>query len=101
MSFDLVRHIAFLPSDIHNFRPSEEETMGVAWARFSYLWKSNPNMSIPDRSYLCAFRTSLGMSKARYLDFIIGDVFVNKTLKEVRDILDGLLENYSLLTFHN
>jgi hypothetical protein len=41
------------------------------------------------------------MSKARYLDFIIGDVFVNKTLKEVREILDGLLENYSLLTFHN
>jgi hypothetical protein len=78
MSFDLARHIAFLPSDIHNFRPPEEETMGVAWARFSYLWKSNPNMSIPDCSYLCAFRSSLGLSKARYLDFIIGGVFVKK-----------------------
>jgi hypothetical protein len=37
MSFDLARHIAFVSSDIRNFRPSEEETMGVALARFSYL----------------------------------------------------------------
>jgi hypothetical protein len=97
-SFNLARHIEFILSDICNFMRLEDKTIGAAWARFSHLLTSSPNMFIPDHSYLCAFYLSLDM----------GDTSrrhrwrcAHKENFEGREILDSLLENSFLLTGHN
>ena len=47
-SFSLTERIDSLPIDILDFEQLEKESIGAAWARFSHLLASIPNMSIPD-----------------------------------------------------
>ena len=47
-SFSLTGRINSLPTDILDFEQLEKESIGAAWARFSRLLASIPDMSIPD-----------------------------------------------------
>ena len=47
-SFSLTERIDSLPIDILDFEQLEE-SIGAAWARFSRLLASIPDMSIPDK----------------------------------------------------
>jgi len=47
-SFSLTERIDSLPIDILDFEQLEKESIGAAWARFSRLLASIPDMSIPD-----------------------------------------------------
>ena len=47
-SFSLTGHIDSLSTDILDFEQLEKESIGAAWARFSHLLASIPDMSIPD-----------------------------------------------------
>ena len=44
-----------LPTDILDFEQLEKESIGAAWARFSRLLASVPDMSIPDEVSLEVF----------------------------------------------
>ena len=48
-----------LPTDILDFEQLEKESIGVAWARFSRLLASIPDMSIPDEVSLEVFYSGL------------------------------------------
>jgi hypothetical protein len=41
-----ISHIASLRKEILDFRQEEKETIGVAWARFSQLTNTGPDLSI-------------------------------------------------------
>ena len=47
-SFSLTGRIDSLPIDIRDFKQLDKESIGAAWARFSRLLASIPDMSIPD-----------------------------------------------------
>ena len=53
-----------LPIDILNFEQLEKESIGAAWARFSCLLTSIPDMSIPDEVSLNVFYSGLDMKTA-------------------------------------
>ena len=54
-SFSFTERIDYLPTDILDFEQLEKESIGAAWARFSRLLASIPDMSIPDEVSLEVF----------------------------------------------
>ena len=89
------------PTDILDFEQLEKESIGVAWARFSLLLASIPDMSIPDEVLLNVFYSDLDMKTALELDVASGGWFVHTTPKEGRDILDSFLEDSFFATDHS
>ena len=53
--FSVIERIDSLLTDILNFEQLEKESIGAAWARFSRLLASVPDMSIPDEVSLEVF----------------------------------------------
>ena len=78
------------------FQQNEKETLGAAWARFSFLVKSDPTMSTLCPLVLWKFNNSLDKGSADYLDSIIGGVPLHKFPVEVNKILDYITEYTSL-----
>jgi hypothetical protein len=52
LTFFPISRIASLQQKILNFQQKEKETMGVAWAKFSLLAHSSPDLSIPNHELL-------------------------------------------------
>jgi hypothetical protein len=92
--------MASLPRDVLEFEQLEEESIGATWARFICLCASGPSSFLPDDVLLYVFFMGLDMDAAQDLDIVVGGSFAHKTLAG-REILDSLLENSSLLTYHN
>ena len=67
-SFSLPEHIDSLLTDILDLEQLEKESIGAAWARFSRLLASIPDMSIPDEVSLNVFYSGLDMETALELD---------------------------------
>jgi hypothetical protein len=74
------------------FQQNEKETIGAAWARFSLLVKSDPDLPILDPLLLHKFYKSLDKDSVDYLDFIIGGVPLHKISAEGREILDNIIK---------
>ena len=91
-SFSLTECLDSLPTDILDFEQLEE-SIGAAWARFSRLLASIPDMSIPDEVSLNVFYSGLDMETALELDVASGGWFAHTTPEEGRDILDSFLED--------
>ena len=100
-SFSLTGHIDSLPTDILDFEQLEKESIGAAWARFSRLLASIPDMSIPDEVSLEVFYSGLDMETALELDDPSGGWFMHTTPEEGRDILDSFLEDSFFSTDHS
>ena len=98
-SFSLTDHIDSLPTDILDFEQLEE-SIGAAWARFSRLLASMPDMSIPDEVSLEVFYSGLDMETALELDDASEGWFAHTTPEEERDILDSFLEDSFFVTDH-
>ena len=81
-SFSLTESIDSLPIDILDFEKLEKESIGVAWARFSHLLASIPNMSIPDEVSLNVFYSGLDMEISLELDVASGGWFAHTTPEE-------------------
>ena len=93
-SFSLTKRIDYLPTDILDFEQLEKESIGAAWARFSRLLASIPDMSIPDEVSLEVFYSGLDMETALDLDDASGGWFMHTTPEEGRDILDSFFLFY-------
>jgi hypothetical protein len=78
--------MASLPGDILEFKQLEEESIGVAWARFRHPCASGPVSFLPDDVMLYAFCMSIDMDAAQDLDIAAGGSFAHKTLVEGRAI---------------
>ena len=85
-SFSLTKRIDSLPTDILDFEQLEKESIGAAWARFSHLLESSPDLSIPDEILLNVFYLGLDMKTALELDDTSGGWFAHTTPVEGRDI---------------
>ena len=99
-SFSLTERIDSLPIDILDFEQLEE-SIGAAWARFSRLLASIPDMSIPDEVSLEVFYSGLDMETALELDDASGGWFMHTTPEEGSDILDSFLEDSFFSTDHS
>src|SRR6185437_15921183 len=100
-SFSLTERIDSLPIDILDFEQLEKESIGAAWARFSRLLASIPDMSIPDEVSLEVFYLGLDMETALELDDASGGWFAHITPEEGRDILNSFLEDSFFSTDHS
>ena len=86
-----------LRRDILCFQQNEKESIGAAWARFSLLLISGPNLLISDHVLLQHFYIGLDTESALYLDIAAGGSFSHKTPSEGREILDRITENTSFV----
>ena len=87
--------IASLRTKILIFHQDEKEPIGAAWARFSDLVHSGPDLSLPNHVLLLCFYMGLDNDFALYLDISAGGLFAHKTTEEGMHILDRILENTS------
>jgi hypothetical protein len=71
------------------------ESLGAAWARFSLLTQSSPDLSLPDHVLLQHFQYGLDKESAKNLDISARGSFAHKTTVEGRELLDLILENDS------
>ena len=90
--FPLFR-IADLRIEILTFKQREKETLGAAWARFTSLTNSGPNLSLPDHVLYYHFYRGLNKEAALHLDIASGGSFTHKLTDEGRAILERILEN--------
>ena len=91
LSFSSSSHKASLRSEILAFEQMEKESIGAAWARFSHLLATCPDLSIPEDVSLHIFYTGLDMDSADDLDIIAGGSFAHRSPTEGREILDRIL----------
>jgi hypothetical protein len=75
------------------FKQKEGESLGTAWARFTSILASGPDLGIPEPTCFQQFRLGLNAEAAKFLDFSSGGSFVDLTLREGRVILGKILAN--------
>jgi hypothetical protein len=95
LTFFPLTRVINLRLDILSFRQNEKESLGAAWARFSLLTQSGPDLSLPDHVLLQHFWYGLDKESAANLDISTGGSFAHKTTAEERELLDLILENDS------
>lgn len=74
-----------------------KKNQSIAWARFTLLVQSRPNLSIPDYVLLQHFHTGLDKESAFHLNITAGESFFHNTPSEGTEILDRILENTSFV----
>ena len=100
-SLSLTERLDSLPTDILDFEQLEKESIGAAWARFSRLLASIPDMSIPDEVSMEVFYSGLDMETTLELDDASRGWFAHTTPEEGRDILDSFFEDSFFATDHS
>ena len=95
LAFFPISRIASLQKEILDFHQDEKETLGTAWARFTQLTHSSPDLSIPDHVLLQHFWLGLNNETAQQLDITTGGSFAYETTSEGMALLDRILENTS------
>ena len=93
LAFFPLFQIADLRIEILTFKQREKETLGAAWARFTSLSNSGPNLSLPDHVLYYHFYRGLNKETALHLDIASGGSFTHKLTDEWRAILERILEN--------
>ena len=80
--------ICALQTEILTFRQNDKELIGVAWARFTLLVKSGPDLSLPEHILLQHFYAGLDKESAHHLDLTFGGSFAHLTPSEGREVLN-------------
>ena len=83
--FPLFR-VADLRIKILTFKQREKESLGGAWARFTSLTNSGPNLSLPNQVLHYHFYCGLNKEAALHLDIASGGPFTHKLIDEGRAI---------------
>jgi hypothetical protein len=76
-----------------SFEQREEESLGAAWARYTELISSGPDLGIPEAMHIQHFAYGLRTTSATFLDKASRGSFLHKTVSEAKAILDGILKN--------
>jgi hypothetical protein len=86
LAFFPMSRIISLVKAILNFEQNEKESTGAAWARFSVLIHSGPNLSLPDGVLLRLFYSCLDIEADLCLDVTVGGRFKHKPITEQSQI---------------
>ena len=86
--------------EILTFRQNDKESIGVAWARFTLLAKSGPDLSLPEHLLLQHFYAGLEKESAHHLDLTSGGSFAHLTPTESRRVLDKISNRTSFVCIH-
>ena len=70
-----------------SFKQQEEESLGVAWARYTELISSGPDLGIPEAMHIQHFAYGLKTTSASFLDKASRGSFLHKTVSEAKAIL--------------
>jgi hypothetical protein len=79
------------------FHQNEKESIGVAWARFTLLVQSGPDLSLPEYLLLQHFYMGLDEESAHHLNITSGGSFAHLTPTKGREILDKILDRTSFV----
>ena len=82
-AFFLLLGICVLRTKILTFRQNDKELIGVAWARFTLLVTSSPDLSLPEHLLLQHFYAGLDKESAHHLDLTSGESFAHLTPPKV------------------
>ena len=99
-AFFPLSRICALRTEILTFRQNNKESIGVAWARFTLVAKSGPDLSLPEHSLLQHFYAGLDKESAHHLDVTSGGSFAHLTPTESRKVLDKILDRTSFVCIH-
>ena len=88
-----LRKIIALHMEAISFKQREEESLGAAWARYTELISSGPDLGIPEAMHLQHFVYGLRTNSATILDKASGGSFLHKTISEAKAILDRILND--------
>jgi hypothetical protein len=75
------------------FKQEEKESLGMAWARFTDILNSSPNLFIQDQMLLQHFYVGLSGETTQLLDTSSGGSFLHLSASKGREILTKILEN--------
>ena len=78
-AFFLLPRICALRTEILTFRQNGKELIGVAWARFTLLVQSGPDLSLPEHLLLQHFYAGLDKESAHHLLTLTNDHFQAST----------------------
>jgi hypothetical protein len=79
--------------EILTFQQKEKETLGVAWARFTSLKNTGPDLSLPNHVLLSHFYHGLSKEVSFHLDLSSRGSFTHMSFSEGEAILQKILEN--------
>ena len=99
-AFFRLSRICALRTEVLTFRQNDKESIGVAWARFTLLVQSGPDLPLPEHLLLQHFYASLDKESAHHLDLTSGGSFTHLTPTESREVLDKLLDITSFFCIH-
>ena len=99
-AFFPLSRICALRTEILTFRQNDKESIGVAWARFTLLVKSGPDLSLPKHLLLQNFYAGLDKESAHHLDLTSGGSFAHLIPTESREVLDKILDRTSFVCTH-
>jgi hypothetical protein len=87
------KKIVALRVEVLTFKQWEDESLGAAWARYTELISSGPDLRIPEAMQLQHFSYGLRTDSATFLDKSSGGSFLYKTVSEAKAILNRILQN--------
>ena len=99
-AFFPLSRIYALRKKVLTFCQTDKESIGVAWARFTLLVQSGPDLSFPEYLLLQHFYASLDKESAHHLDLTSGGSFAHLTPTESREVLDKILDRTSFICIH-
>jgi hypothetical protein len=79
--------------EVFTFRQGERKSLGAAWACYTNLVSSSPDLAILEPMLMQHFIRGLDLDSAKILDIASGRAFAYKTVKEVREVLSKILDN--------
>ena len=99
-AFFPLSRICALRTEILTFHQNDKESIGVAWARFTLLVKSGPDLSLPEHLLLQHFYAGLDKESAHHLDLTSGGSFAHLTPTKGREVLNRILDRTSFVCIH-
>jgi hypothetical protein len=94
LAFFPMSRIGSLPRAIFDFEQHEKESICIAWARFSMLLHTGPDLSLPDGMILCLFYLGLDIADL-CLDMTTRGRFTHKTMMEQVEFLERIIAKHA------
>ena len=96
-AFFPLSRIYALRTKVLTFCQTDKESIGVAWARFTLLVQSGPDLSFPEYLLLQHFYASLDKESAHHLDIMFGGSFAYLTPNEGKEVLNRIMDRTSFV----
>ena len=95
LAFFPMSRIDSLPRAILDFEQRKKESIGAAWARFSMLIHTSPNLSLPDGVLLRLFCLGIDINANLCLDAMAGGQFTHKPMIGQVRFLENFIGSYT------